>query len=79
MNNGPEPLAYSVAKAAHVLGGISKPTLYRLMHQDGFPSFKIGSRTMISAPGLEAWVKAQAEGGVLNGTEADVLSPCHGD
>lgn len=65
-----EPLAYSVAEAAHVLGGISRPTMYRLIHQSGFPSFKIGNRTMISASGLEKWVEAQTGNGAAEGEEA---------
>ncbi len=55
-----EPLAVSASEAARLLG-ISRPMIYRYMRQDGFPSFKLGSRTLISVDGLRNWVKAQME------------------
>lgn len=57
-----DKLAYSTAEAAEVLG-VSRPTVYTLMRRTGFPAFKVGSRTLISAEGLRAWVQAQAERG----------------
>jgi excisionase family DNA binding protein len=54
-----EKIALSVAEAAEALG-VSKPTVYELIHRDDFPSFKIGARQLISRSGLEAWVQAQA-------------------
>ncbi len=53
-----EPLALSVTEAARLLG-ISRPTLYTLLHRADFPSFKLGGRTLISAEGLRKWVRAQ--------------------
>lgn len=53
-------LTYSPAEAAKVLG-LSRPTVYTLMKRIDFPSFKVGSRTLVSADGLREWVKSQAE------------------
>lgn len=55
-----EPLAYSTDEAAKVLG-ISKPTLYKYVNREDFPSFKLGSRTLISADGLREWVRRQTQ------------------
>ena len=57
-----EPLAISAPEAARLLG-VSKPTIYQYIHRDGFPSFKLGNRTLISVDGLREWVKKQAEVG----------------
>lgn len=54
-----EKIALSVAEAAEALG-VSKPVIYTLIHRADFPSFKIGTRQLISRSGLEAWVQAQA-------------------
>lgn len=54
-----DKLAYSVAEAAEALG-ISRPTVYNLIHQEGFPAFKVGNRTLISVSDLRQWVTAQA-------------------
>jgi len=47
-----EPLAISAAEAATMLG-VSRPTVYTLMRREDFPSFKIGSRNLISVDGLK--------------------------
>lgn len=57
-----EPLAISAPEAARLLG-VSKPTIYQYINRDGFPSFKLGGRTLVSVEGLREWVKAQAESG----------------
>ena len=54
-----EPLAVSAAEAARLLG-VSRPTIYQYIGQAGFPSFKLGTRTLVSVEGLREWVKAQA-------------------
>lgn len=54
--------AYSTAEVAEVLG-VSRPTVYTLMRRADFPAFKVGSRTLVSAEGLRAWVQAQVERG----------------
>ena len=55
-----KPVAVSVAKAAEMLG-VSRPTVYSLIHQSGFPAFKVGARTLVSVEGLRSWVRQQAQ------------------
>ena len=55
-------LTYSPTETAQVLG-VSRPTVYQLMKRADFPAFKVGSRTLVSAEGLRAWVEAQVETG----------------
>ena len=62
-------ITLSPAETAKMLG-ISRPTLYALMRQEGFPSFKVGSRRLISRAGLERWI-AQQEGGAENANAND--------
>lgn len=57
-----EPLAISAPEAARLLG-VSKPTIYQYINREGFPSFKLGGRTLVSVEGLREWVKAQTAGG----------------
>lgn len=58
-----EKLALSVPEMAELLGiGMNKA--YELSRAEDFPSFKVGTKTIISAEGLREWVKAQAAGGV---------------
>ena len=56
-----DKLAYSPTETALVLG-VSRPTVYTLMKRKDFPSFKVGSRTLVSVEGLRKWVRRQAEG-----------------
>ena len=60
-----EKLTLSVTEAAAVLG-VSRPTIYQLIHRQGFPAFKVGSRTLISRERLAEWVEAQCAGGECN-------------
>ena len=60
MNKNIMPLAVSAGKAAEMLG-VSKPKVYDLMRRGDFPSFKLGSRTLISVEGLREWVLQQAK------------------
>lgn len=55
-----DKLTYSPTETAQVLG-VSRPTVYQLIKRADFPAFKVGSRTLISAEGLRAWVQAQVE------------------
>ena len=55
-----EPLAVSAAEAARLLG-VSKPKVYDLIRSEGFPAFKLGSRTLISVDGLRTWIKERTE------------------
>lgn len=52
-------LVYSVAEAARALG-ISRPTMYNLIHREEFPTLKVGSRRLISKELLAEWVRTQA-------------------
>lgn len=54
-------LVYSVTEAAEVLG-ISRQAMYVLIHQEGFPTLKVGSRRLISRELLAQWVREQAGG-----------------
>ena len=56
-----QPLAVSPAECARLLG-ISRPKVYDLINQGDFPSFKLGSRTLISVAGLRAWIAKKTEG-----------------
>ena len=56
-----ESIALSVTQAATLLG-VSRPTIYQLLNRD-FPSFRIGTRRLISRAGLERWVQEQTERG----------------
>lgn len=51
-------LAYSTEEAARLLG-VSRPTVYSLMRQQGFPSFKAGHRRLIPVEELKAWISNQ--------------------
>ena len=52
------PVAVSTAEAAKLLG-ISKPSIYGLIHRGDFPVLHVGSRTLISVAGLDEWVRQQ--------------------
>lgn len=52
----------SVAETAAALG-VSRPTVYNLLHRKGFPAFRVGGRTLVSVEGLREWVAAQAGAG----------------
>ena len=54
-----EPLAVGPTEAARLLG-VSRPTLYQLLNQADFPSFRVGRRVLISVSGLDVWIKQQA-------------------
>lgn len=54
-----EKLTLSVPEAAKALG-ISKTKMYELARRSDFPSFAVGKRLLVSAPGLVKWVASQA-------------------
>lgn len=54
-----ERMAYSPSEAARVLG-VSRPTVYTLLRRQGFPSLKVGARTLIPADGLREWLRQQS-------------------
>lgn len=55
-----DKLAYSITEAAHVLG-VSRPTVYALIKQPGFPVFQVGGRRLVSVEGLRDWIRSQTE------------------
>lgn len=57
-------LAIDVPKMAKLLS-ISKPAAYALARSGGFPAFQVGNRTLVSVPGLVAWVQQASAGEVL--------------
>ena len=57
----PERMALSPQEAADILG-VSRPTVYELMHRADFPSFPVGSRRLIPTEGLREWVRNQTKG-----------------
>ena len=57
-----EKLTLSITEAAKRIG-VSDTTMRHLARTEGFPSFKVGYRILISAKGLEAWVEEQARKG----------------
>ena len=58
-----ERLAYTATEAAHV-ASVSRPTIYRWMHIDGFPVAHIGGGTGIPAQAFKRWLNEQ--GGVID-------------
>ncbi len=60
-DNPLQKLAYSVDEAAQVLG-VSRSTIYNLIHRADFPALKIGNRQLISREGLAEWVRNQVGG-----------------
>lgn len=38
---------------------ISRSKAYELVHADGFPSFRIGKKVLISKSSLSEWIKKQ--------------------
>ena len=55
-----DKLAYSLTETAQVLG-VSRPTVYALIEQPGFPVFQIGGRKLVSVEGLRDWIRSQTE------------------
>lgn len=59
-------IALSVTETAAALG-VSRPTVYTLLHRQDFPAFRVGGRTLVSAEGLREWVAARAGGEKCDG------------
>ncbi len=55
-------LVYTPTEAAEV-ASVSRPTIYRWMHMEGFPVARIGGCTRIPADAFKRWLDKQA--GVL--------------
>ena len=56
------PLMLNVVQVAAVLG-ISRAGAYELVHSEGFPTLKIGSRIVVPKEKFIAWVEANTGGG----------------
>lgn len=54
-------LVYNVTEAAEALG-ISRRSMYNLLHKEGFPTLMVGGRRLISKELLAEWVRTQAGG-----------------
>ena len=54
-----ERLAYTATEAAHV-ASVSRPTIYRWMHIDGFPVAHIGGCTRIPAQAFKRGLNERA-------------------
>ena len=52
-------LAYTPTEAAEV-ASVSRPTIYRWMHLEGFPVARIGGCTRIPAEAFKQWINQQA-------------------
>ena len=52
-------LAYTPTEAAEV-ASVSRPTIYRWMHLEGFPVAHIGGCIRIPARALKRWINQQA-------------------
>lgn len=55
-----QKLALSIPEAAQMLG-ISSTAMRQLARTRGFPAFKLGTRLLVSAKGLEKWVEEQSK------------------
>ena len=56
------PLFLNAEMVSAVLG-VSPSSGYELMHEDGFPVLKIGSRMVVPKEKFIRWVSEHAEGG----------------
>ena len=54
-----EKLAFTISEAAQA-AGVSRPTLYRWTHIQGFPVAHIGGCTRIPAEAFKQWINQQA-------------------
>jgi excisionase family DNA binding protein len=63
----PLPTAYRVEDIQRILG-IGRSSAYSLIHQNGFPSIRVGTRVIIPADLFHSWINTQAgKGAVTNG------------
>lgn len=62
------PLFLNAALVAEVLG-IAPSSAYELMHEQGFPMLKVGSRMVVPKERFIEWVERNAGGGCECGTD----------
>lgn len=58
------PLFLNAKTVAQVLG-ISQAGAYELLHQEGFPVLKIGSRLVVPKEKFLSWIESQTGGNAL--------------
>ena len=56
------PLFLNVELVAQVLG-VSSASSYELMHEDGFPTLRIGNRMVVPKEKFIQWVEEHTKGG----------------
>lgn len=52
-------ITISTKEAAQMLG-VSLPTMYELVHIEGFPSIRVGKKILVSVEGLKHWVNERS-------------------
>lgn len=55
---GELPLFLNAGMVANLLG-VSPSTAYELMHEDGFPSLRIGNRLVVPKDKFQSWVEGR--------------------
>ena len=55
-----EKLAFTITEAARA-AGVSRPTLYRWTHIQGFPVVRVGGITRSPVRAFENWLESQME------------------
>lgn len=63
-----DKMLLSISEAAAALG-ISRPSIYRLLHTEDFPVVHLGGRVLIPTKQLEDWIDAQVRN--VKGGEAN--------
>lgn len=59
------PMYMSVPAVAKLFG-ISESSGYELVHEKGFPAFKIGSRIIVERDKLKEWIERRSAEGVVS-------------
>lgn len=54
-----EKLCFNVSEAARALG-VSRPKMYELCRQEGFPVLVVGSRKLVPIEPLREWVRSNS-------------------
>lgn len=54
------PLFLNARMVSRILG-VSQSSTYELMHQEGFPSMRIGNRWVVPREEFPTWVEGQVE------------------
>lgn len=52
-------ITINTREAAQILG-VSLPTMYELVHAEGFPSIRVGRKILINVEGLRNWVNERS-------------------